>query len=184
MLGVAFTQSQKTALWRGGATSSPSQIPVADSTPPLTLAWAKEYQLYPVSEYRLDARVLRRERYWFDPMARLMPVDLALAWGLSADAETAQRLHIHQADRWYLISTNDDTRLRLDESANVHLIGRTPSLRRAILRLDPGDRVRFYGQLVDIRDSSGGWWRTSRTRDDQGAGACETLLVDSLSLLP
>jgi hypothetical protein len=37
--------------------------------------------------------------------------------------------------------------------------------------------VRITGQLVEARDTNGGHWRSSLTREDSGNGACELIRV-------
>ena len=48
-------------------------------------------------------------------------------------------------------------------------------------RLRAGSVVALRGQLVDIEGGEGGM-RTSLTRGDTGAGACEILLAESASI--
>jgi hypothetical protein len=51
----------------------------------------------------------------------------------------------------------------------------------ALDAVNAGDRIRIDGWLVQI-DSSDGWrWRSSLTREDSGAGACEVIYVCSVS---
>ena len=42
--------------------------------------------------------------------------------------------------------------------------------------------MRLEGDLVDIDGPSGFAWRTSLTRTDTGAGACETLYVRAVTI--
>jgi hypothetical protein len=43
-----------------------------------------------------------------------------------------------------------------------------------------GDQIRLRGYLVRVAASDGWQWRSSLTRDDTGAGACELVLLESL----
>ncbi|MCC5845262.1 MAG: hypothetical protein JJU05_13520 [Verrucomicrobia bacterium] len=49
--------------------------------------------------------------------------------------------------------------------------------------LEKGQRVRLGGYLVNVLHENGTTWRTSTTRDDTGAGACEIVLVTRLEIL-
>jgi hypothetical protein len=47
--------------------------------------------------------------------------------------------------------------------------------------VEPGQRVRIDGWLVQV-DAKDGWhWRSSTTREDTGGGACEVVYVCSIS---
>lgn len=58
--------------------------------------------------------------------------------------------------------------LRKTVSVRVDLPGRDPQ---------PGAVAHLSGALVDAKRDDGAWIHTSLTRLDQGAGACEVLLV-------
>jgi hypothetical protein len=51
-------------------------------------------------------------------------------------------------------------------------------VRKVLAGVRAGSLVEFRGRLVDIEGKEGGM-RTSLTRDDTGAGACEILLTSS-----
>ncbi len=62
-------------------------------------------------------------------------------------------------------------------SANMHLVPANDAVADALAAVDAGDRVRIDGWLVQI-DATDGWrWRSSLTREDSGAGACELIYV-------
>jgi len=44
-----------------------------------------------------------------------------------------------------------------------------------------GQVVHLTGQLIEARANDGWRWRSSLTRDDTGAGACELFRVESIS---
>jgi hypothetical protein len=45
-----------------------------------------------------------------------------------------------------------------------------------------GQVVHLTGTLVDATRDDGAWIRTSLTRSDSGAGACEVMLVESVKV--
>src|SRR5207302_6327063 len=62
--------------------SEPEQIAVSDGQ---ALIEYGEYHLKPLARFSLDARILHRKVYDYDRSAKLVPVDLALGWGLMSD---------------------------------------------------------------------------------------------------
>ena len=60
-----------------------------------------KYQIMPLAEFRLRARVLHTEPYWLDGGADLSPVDLALGWGRMSDQSVVDELEFWQGQRWY-----------------------------------------------------------------------------------
>lgn len=132
----------------------------------------------------LTARVLGSERYRIDSMARVVPYDLALGWGLMSDTSVLDRIDVSQGNRFYYWRTSDDS-LPLRElarhSANMHLIAANGEVADAIAAARVGQVITLSGLLVDVRRPDGGSMRTSLSRDDTGAGACEIIWTESFS---
>ena len=61
----------------------------------------KKFQLKPLVTFVLDARVLHRKIYRYDPGAALVPVDLAVGWGPMSDQAVLDHLKISQSARFY-----------------------------------------------------------------------------------
>lgn len=143
------------------------------------------YALTPRAEFRLEARVLSVERYRWDGGASLAPVDLALGWGPMSDSALLQRFKVTQGARFYTLYPQDagaDLALALRHSANMHLIPASDAVRRTLESARTGQVVSLRGQLVDAARPDGFTWRTSLTRKDTGAGACELVYVESAAL--
>ena len=67
------------------------------------------------------------------------------------------------------------------QSANMHMIPADPAVAARLARVREGELVRLSGYLVDVLEPSTGWtWRSSRSRDDTGAGSCELVLLEAL----
>lgn len=139
------------------------------------------WRVTPVAGYSIDAHVLLRERYRWDDLAPIVPLDLALSWGAASDPEVIGQMDMFQSGRFLHWRIPLDTGLDPGEisrsSSNVHVIPGTPELREILLDFEAGDRVHLEGVLVDLEDQEGRVWRSSRTRTDVGAGACEILFV-------
>jgi len=140
-----------------------------------------DYRITPKAEYDISAVVGGAARYRFGPFAAVAPVDAVLTWGTLPERPYRGRVSYDQMSRFYFWSTRAsdlDLRYIATHSANVHLLPATTNLRRALVGLDPGDRVHLHGLLVDVDRNDGGWMRTSTVRTDTGAGACEVFWVE------
>ena len=63
----------------------------------------------------------------------------------------------------------------------MHLIPADDTVARDLARVREGQIVDLRGRLVEARRVDGWRWRSSLTREDSGAGACELVFVDSIS---
>jgi hypothetical protein len=144
-------------------------------------------RIQPVAEFDVDALVLHRKRYTFDHMSHLSPVDLALGWGIMSNVAILQHLSIWQRNRFYYFRVPADYPMSVQDigrhSTNLHPVPASDTIRRQLLAIEPGDRVRLRGALVDIHLPNGGFIRSSRIRTDSGAGACEVMWVESVEVL-
>ena len=138
------------------------------------------------ANYQIKARILARERYHFDALADLVPEDLALGWGPMSDNRILRSFEISQSDRFYYWRVPARAPLPKDliisHSANTHVIPRDASVGKQLSRLRPGQVVTLSGELVDGARDDGVWIHTSMVRNDTGAGACEVLLVDDVTV--
>ncbi|MFO1344238.1 MAG: hypothetical protein U1F05_14115 [Burkholderiales bacterium] len=144
----------------------------------------RDYTLTPRARFRAEARVLAGERYRFAREADLMPRDLALGWGVMSDSSVIEQLAISQSDRFYFWKSRSSAlpaqvEQIIASSANMHLIPASDSVARAIDRARVGQVIELEGMLVDVALPKGGNLRTSLTRTDSGAGACEIVYVES-----
>ena len=145
------------------------------------------YTLTALAEVSLGARVILAEHYSSDREADLAPVDLALAWGPMNDKRVLDALTISQSGRFYRWRYEGQPPLPQREielnSANMHMIPSSRELERRLKAVKPGDLVRVRGYLVQA-DAKDGWhWRSSLTREDTDAGACELIFVQELEVL-
>ena len=162
------------------APSDPEQVSLT-STPELV---RESWVLTPRASYTLEARVLARERYRFDGIADLSPLDLALGWGPMSDETVLQDIEISQSGRFYhwRVGEYPIPRRQIERhSANVHIIPSEPVVERQLARLRVGQVVGLSGYLVDAANRDGKRRvQTSLNRDDTGAGACELLWVEAV----
>jgi hypothetical protein len=142
------------------------------------------YTIKPLAHFKVRARVLSREDYRADKEADLSPTDLALGWGRMSDSAVYGQLHISQSGRFYFWRYDNEPPIPTDEivrsSANMHLIPANSAVRGTLAKVRPGQVVRFEGELIEATEPGGWRWRSSLTREDSGAGACEVIWVETL----
>jgi len=144
-----------------------------------------EFTLHPRAEFSATVRILRREDYTLDDLASLAPTDFAVGWGPMSDTAVLRHIEVSQSNRFYFWHTDSWPVSRVeieDHSANWHVIAGDDQVRSTLERLRAGSLVEFEGQLVDIEGRKGEM-RTSLSRHDTGAGACEILLATSAHML-
>jgi hypothetical protein len=150
------------------------------------------YRIEPLYRYDITGLVVSYEHHdanfglhkrWND---HINVADVCVVWG-----DNAGGIDLNAFDFWNgALSCNVETgdsdawnRFRQDQIANNHLLTAEPRIRESIEDLRVGDQVRFRGWLVNYSNESGFSRDTSTTRDDQGNGACETILVEDVSIL-
>lgn len=141
------------------------------------------YTIQPVASFQATARVLSTEHYRRGREAELSPVDLALGWGPMADDAVVDALDIRQSGRFFFWRAESFPIPRRDietHSANMHMIPASQEIDHRLRAVRAGDQIRLRGYLVRVEASDGWQWRSSLTRDDTGAGACELVLLESL----
>ncbi len=175
--------------WPGGGVHRPPGVLVPDEPTQVAIQqpqpWrVKDYRVTPLAVYRIRARVLLTERYWFDREADLSPLDLTVGWRLMSNQDVLDQLRLYSLHRAYMWAGKSDhlpasTTDIITHSANMHLIPATGEVAATLKSVRRGDLVDLGGYLVEV-DGRDGWrWRSSLTRDDTGNGACELMWVKS-----
>ena len=144
------------------------------------------YTITSLEPFEMNARVLSSTRYFIDRESDLAPVDLALGWDVMADTKITDQIKISQSNRWYYWQVDEFPIPREEiesHSANMHLIPATPQIESAIKSVSVGQMVKFSGDLVEVSGDDGWYWKSSLSRSDTGAGACEVVLVKSFTAL-
>lgn len=144
------------------------------------------YQVKPLANFAVRARILSREDYALGKEADLSPLDLALGWKRMADPAVYEALNISQGGRWYRYSWSGEPPIApqeiIESSANMHLIPATPAVERALKKARKGGVIRITGQLVEVSQPNGWRWKSSLTRSDSGANSCELVFVESVQV--
>lgn len=143
------------------------------------------------SSFTINAKVESSKAY-DDAISALIPYDLLLTWGDMADEDIDSRLVWEQGDRKGQVSGSLGGTSGVDMSSdyvirhvsNNHVIPSNARMEKALKNVKAGDMVRIDGRLVDVRMSLNDGRvltvNTSKTRTDQGEGACEIIYVEHL----
>ena len=143
------------------------------------------YQLTPLADFAIEARVLSVKRYSLGREADLSPVDLALGWGPMSDQAVLEKIDISQGNRFYFWHVDEFFIPREEietHSANMHMIPADREVEKSLNSIRQGQIVSLRGYLVEARSRDGWVWRSSLSRTDTGNGACEVMLVKSISV--
>lgn len=146
-----------------------------------------KWQIQPVAEYRVDARVLEIQDYDEYDIDELVPLDFLLGWGPMSDSAVIQKLDLGISNRYATWRWWGSAPLPKDviseHASNHHLLPATPAIRQQLQSVRVGDIITLRGELVNIRSSTGReQFRSSLTRKDSGPGACEVMLVKSVGI--
>ncbi|MBL8271942.1 hypothetical protein [Steroidobacter sp.] len=142
-----------------------------------------KYQLTPLAEFDVEARVLSVEKYRMDGGAAVSPIDFALGWGPMSDTAVLSHFRIRQGGRFFSIYPDEqalDLKTAMLNASNMHLIPANDLIEDRLQRVKPGNIVRLRGQLVSVVGPNNFTWTSSLTRTDTGNGACELFYVESL----
>ncbi|MDD4955707.1 MAG: hypothetical protein PHP17_06700 [Candidatus Omnitrophica bacterium] len=157
------------------------------------------YRLTPLYDYTLKGLIVSKFNYDIFNAYRygsVFPVDLCMIWGNNAKgkAHLNKDVQFSQDCRWCNVRWfNSNTVFDLNEMANSHIVVKEQRIRRIVNGLSAGDQISIKGKLVNIKarllkkagslDAEEFTWQTSTTRDDQGAGACEVIYVEDITML-
>lgn len=159
--------------------------PAVGVTASMDRPWsAYGYEITPLEKFNFDAIVLRAEHYSMDREAQLAPVDLALGWGPMANPAVIDKVKVTQSSRFYYwhVDAFPIPRREIEvNSANMHMVPANAAVERTLRALHSGQRVTFSGYLIEARAPDGWRWRSSLTREDTGAGACELVWVENIA---
>lgn len=142
-----------------------------------------DYQLTPLADFELEARVLSVEKYRTDGGSRVSPIDFALGWGPMSDSAVLEHFRIRQGGRFFSIYPDEqaiDIKTAMLNASNMHLIPANSVIADRLSGVKIGNIVRLRGQLVSVLGPNNFTWSSSLTRTDTGNGACELFYVESL----
>ena len=143
----------------------------------------RDCELTPLASYSLQAKILSRRHYKHGSGSDVCPFDFALGWGTMSDESMLKDIGIRQSSRFYFwsVASRDGPISRseiIKSSANVHLIPASDMVASTLKKMREGQIVYLEGKLVEVKSPDGWNAKSSLTRKDTGAGACEVLYVE------
>ena len=149
--------------------------------------WIKEgYLITALAEFKLEAKILSMERYYFDSPSTVSPIDLALGWGALSDQSIVDKINVRQGRRWYWWDANPlplPKNVISDNTSNMHIIPADDTVESTLDEISTGNIIGIEGYLVRVTGPDGFVWSSSLSRTDRGDGACEIVYVTLLNIL-
>lgn len=193
------------ALWQRNNLPPPNQLsplllnePVQTAihqAPFTTTKGGITYTVSPLFEYELVGLVVSKHdtHTWWDYAHRewndeLNVADLCVVWGNNVRNGSYQEVHFSSGQFTCNFSTtSDEVFAAFDQTAisNNHLLTDDPYIAKTLAKVQVGDQIMFHGRLAEYAHNHGFAFHrgTSTVRTDTGNGACETVFLDSVSIL-
>ncbi len=141
------------------------------------------------AEYELTGVVKSKKKY-SDYTSQVSEYDLAIAWGDLNKDEIDEGISYSQSGRWYYYKYSKDLPVNEDyiskNSANVHIIHKDKDILKKIKSIKEEDYIKLEGYLVDVdfkNPDNTSLWKTSKSRNDRGNGACEIMYVENITII-
>ncbi len=112
--------------------------------------------------------------------------DFCVVWGTAADPELLREFDFSNGQFSCQYGTQSHTAWNAfndQQLSNNHLLAIKEEVRDTIKDIKIGDQIKITGWLSHYKNPLGYERGTSITRTDRGDGACETILVDDISIL-
>lgn len=145
-----------------------------------------DYRITPLADISFAAKVLSREDYMLDRESDLSPTDLALGWQLMSDESVLDQIDISQSGRWYRWRVKQfpiPRRAIETQSSNMHMVPADDHIANQLDAVRPGQTIEIEGQLIRAENDDGWRWKSSLSREDTGASACELVYVTALDIV-
>lgn len=150
-----------------------------------------------IASYTISGRVVKTFSYLPLTMQnKISPKDVGLTWGFLAQDEYNNKVQWKATGNRFLnwrVEDGDWYRNTIGESnfqehvSNNHLIDSNDEIKNLINKIKENDYVKITGYLVNVYyKRSDGYtynWRSSSSRGDTGAGACELIYVTDVNWL-
>lgn len=173
------------------SSADPVQRPADFFQTAFDTASGQQVSLYSDTSYSVSAKVESITPY-NDVMGETIPYDLLLSWGRLTENAIDSGLTWEQDDRRGTVSgslsgasNGINADYVISHVSNSHVIAANKSIAAAFDTIEPGDIVRIDGRLADVRMVDGSQVITvssSRSRTDQGDGACEIIYVERIKI--
>ncbi len=147
------------------------------------------FELTPMAAYEASVMVMSKKKYTYGWAGKVVPIDLALAWGKLPEHQYDKYIDYSQSDRWYRFTYEPESPLDAGyigkHSANHHIIPASQNILKALKSVKKKQKVVLEGFLVFLKGTYKGeevFWNSSLTRDDHGDNACELFYVERVRI--
>jgi hypothetical protein len=157
------------------------------------------YKVMPLYSYDLAGLVVHKQIYnaWYSlsRVDSVFPIDVCMIWGanIRSGIYKAKDAKFTQDFRFCLFSYGGNIPILNEGISNNHFVISNEKLEKLAKAINAGDQVRIRGKLANVEarpltsaekyEPDNLIWNTSITRADIGAGACETIYVESIEIL-
>lgn len=100
-----------------------------------------------------------------------------------SDSQILSQIQISQSNRFYYwhVDTFPIPRHAIEtHSTNMHMIPANAAIEAQLTASRHGQKIKLEGYLVQANATDGFYWKSSLTREDTGAGACELVYIKTL----
>jgi hypothetical protein len=171
------------------------QVPTQSKTnadPFLIQAKGQSYYVKPLYNYQMQGVVVSksqpRQKLMADIDKDIKAVDLCIVWGDNLKDNVYQKLKYRSGDFSCFYSADSMAlwqQFNAEDLSNSHIITDNPVLLKKLRSIKVGDQVVVSGYLAEYGFDEKQIIRgTSITRTDTGNGACETIFIQSLKVIP
>tara|TARA_B100000073_G_scaffold347774_1_gene363295 strand:- start:1605 stop:2210 length:606 start_codon:yes stop_codon:yes gene_type:complete len=147
-----------------------------------------DFIVVPLKNYEIEARILSKKKYTIGEDSDFSTYDLALGWKEMSDIHYLEKIKISQRNRWYYWRTKDRSIPReiiSYNSSNHHIVHANEKIKKQLSNLKEHQVIKMTGYLINAKNINypNIELKSSLTRKDTGAGACEVFYVDYLEVI-
>tara|TARA_Y100000588_G_scaffold293792_1_gene313562 strand:- start:11613 stop:12218 length:606 start_codon:yes stop_codon:yes gene_type:complete len=147
-----------------------------------------DFVIIPLKNYEIEARILSKKKYTIGEDSDFATYDLALGWKEMSDIHYLEKIKISQRNRWYYWRTKDRSIPReiiSYNSSNHHIVHANEKIKKQLSNLKEHQVIKMTGYLINAKNINypNIELKSSLTRKDTGAGACEVFYVDYLEVI-
>jgi len=111
--------------------------------------------------------------------------DLCITWGENLLTNDYKKINFYNGSTWCYSKYSEQVRFDFSKLSNNHLVTNNQKIRDIIEKVRVGDQVSMKGKLVNYyyKSTPSSIRKTSITRNDNGAGACEVVFVEEFNVI-
>lgn len=193
LLGIVFYFGfiyKKVPDWQGmPAKKEPIQTKIENALP----FKYKNFYITPLADYSITGVVISTKKYYFDSVASVSPIDIAIVWKKMSVADVIKefefkhrrRAIIYRTKKCYWPIMENEVKSCI---SNNHCIPADKKIKKKLLKLKQYELVKIQGQLVKVEKPGMAPWISSLSRDDGACwgelAGCEIIYVTDVEILP